>query len=114
MGQSERLPGVEGKRPISPNRAAGAAVVIRKARRDALRRDAIDAFILAAVDLFFLRWPDAHIPFFDRGQTMIVLALLHAAIVTAWVVSRRFPAWRARHIARTWCQRERARQTNGR
>lgn len=114
VSQSEILPGVAPRQPIPANRDAAAATIVRKARRQALLRDSVDASILAVVDLFFIRWPQAHIPFFDRGETMIVLALIHALIITGWVVSRRFPAWRARRIARTWAPRERARHNPAR
>jgi hypothetical protein len=100
---------VEGRRPIEANRACVAGAVVRKARRDALLRDSFDALILAAMDVFFVLWPDAHIPLFDRGETMVVLALIHAIIIGGWIISRRFPAWRARLIARTWRDSERVR-----
>jgi len=82
---------------------------IARARRRAILRDAAQFILLAGVDWLFVRWPYAHIPSFDRGQSLLIVALLNAALLTHAIVSRAFPRWSAQRIARTWCLSERAR-----
>lgn len=82
---------------------------VLEARRRALFRDVSNLVILAAVDYVSLRWPAAHIPLVDREQSMLLVGLLNAAVVTHIVMARVAARLAARRIAATWSLRERSR-----
>ena len=86
---------------------------IKRARRRAILRDLAQLVLLAGVDWMFVRWPYSHVPSLDRAQTLFVVALLNAGLLTHIIVSRTFPKWSARRIAATWCLSERARFFQG-
>lgn len=113
MVTKDLLPGVEAD-PIPPVVVADSRATILRARRRAALRDAVNIFLAIAVDYVFLQWPSTHIPLLDRYDSMVLVALLNAAIVTHTVMSRLTARWAARRIASTWCLRERARFFQGR
>jgi len=108
MARRDLLPGVA-------SAAAPPAVVfesrreIKRARRHAALRDFAQLSFLAGVDWLFIHWPFTHVPSMDRPHSLIVVAILNAALLTHVIVTRTFPRWSARRIAATWCLAERAR-----
>ena len=82
---------------------------VLQARRRALVRDVSNLVLLAAVDYVSLRWPAVHIPLVNREQSMMLVALLNATVVTHIVMTRIAARLAARRIAATWSLRERAR-----
>jgi hypothetical protein len=83
--------------------------VVAKARRRAIVRDVIDLLLLVSVDGLFLRWPQAHVPFLDRHDSLLVLLGLNAMLIGYVWLARAIPRWKARRMAGTWCLAERAR-----
>ena len=108
MARRDLLPGVvdDGCPPVAVFDSQRA---IRRARRNAAIRDAIQLVFLFGVDWMFVRWPNTHVPGLDRGDSVFAVAILNAAIITHVIVSRSFPRWSAKRIARTWTLSERAR-----
>lgn len=108
MARRDLLPGTTAEIPAPPvvfdSRSA-----VKRARRRAAIRDAAQLMILAGVDWLFVRWPYAHVPGLDRWHSVLVVAVLNAAVLTHVIVSRTFPRWTARRIAASWCLAERAR-----
>jgi hypothetical protein len=84
-------------------------VVVARARRRAIVRDVIDLLLLVCVDGLFLRWPQAHVPFLDRYDSLLVLLGLNAMLVGYVWLARALPRWTARRVATTWSLPERAR-----
>jgi hypothetical protein len=102
------LPGVSDA-PVPPAVVFSSRKVIRRARRRAAFRDAVDLIILAFVDALFVQWPDAHIPSLGREASLLVLAAVNVAMfATMWLV-RAVPRWRARRVASSWAAAERRR-----
>ena len=84
-----------------------AHAAMRKARRRALWRDAVQVALLIGVDALFIRWPESRLPFADRAHSVALLAGMNAAIgVHVWL-ARALPRWRARLVAATWSRSER-------
>ena len=83
--------------------------VVARARRRAAFRDTFDLLLLAGVDGLFLRWPRAHVPAFDRADSLLVLVMLNALLVAYMWLARSIPRWNARRVASTWCVAERSR-----
>ena len=108
MARRDLLPGVRTD-SCPPRVVSDTRREIVRARRRATACDIAQLMLLAGVDWLFLRWPYAHVPMVDRKDSMLVLAGLHALVITQIVVMRAFPRWSARRIATTWCLRERAR-----
>jgi hypothetical protein len=106
MPTSELLPGVS-QDSCPPIVTCDAHDAIRKARRRALIRQAGQLAILVAVDWMFLRWPEARLPFLDRGDSMMVLRVANALAIAELWLTRALPKWTARRIASTWCRSER-------
>lgn len=109
----DRLPGVGGPDDTLPRTIYNPAADIEQARRRAAIRDLIDIGVLIAVDVFFLSWPAARIPFLTRDHSLWVLVLLHVLVVASWLRTRWYARWRARRVASTWSEAER-RQFRGR
>jgi len=107
--KKQLLPGVSGPQSSVPRAVHDAALAIRAARTRATIRDALDTFLLVAVDAFFLFWPPAHIPLMSRDVSLGVLLLMHVFFVWFWFKSRIAPLWKARKISRTWSAEERRR-----
>jgi hypothetical protein len=101
------IPGVRGREAVPPKPVFNANVQIEAARKRAAIRDAIDIAVLVAVDIFYLSWPAARIPFLSRDTTMWVLVALHALVVLSWFRSRLYTKWRASRISSTWSDGER-------
>ena len=82
---------------------------IARARRRAALRDFVQLLLVVGVDWMVVRWPYSHVPAMGRPGSVLLVALLNAAVLTHLIVSRTFPRWSARRIAATWCLSERAR-----
>ncbi|HEX9163296.1 MAG TPA: hypothetical protein VF980_16435 [Thermoanaerobaculia bacterium] len=82
---------------------------IRRARLRATIADAAQLILLIGVDWLFLHWPMSHIPSLTRDSSLLIVALLNAALLTHVIVMRTFPRWSAQRIASTWCSAERTR-----
>ncbi len=108
MPKSDLLPGVVTD-SCPPAVVIDSRHTVRKARRRALFRDVANLVILGAVDYVSLRWPAAHIPLVNREQSMLLVGLLNATVVTHIVMTRVAARLAARRIAATWSLRERAR-----
>ncbi len=104
----DMIPGVE-----PPRRApVSGGVVARElalARQRAAIEDLLDCAVLIVVDLLFILWPEAKVPFLDRDATLVLLLFANVLTVAGYVWSRMLPLWRARRIAMTWSAAERAR-----
>jgi hypothetical protein len=102
------IPGVEPpRRPPVDGRSL--ARELEAARRRASVEDLLDCAVLIVVNLVFLLWSEAKVPFLDRDATLVLLLLVNLATVAGYVRSRVIPGWRARRIATTWSAAERAR-----
>lgn len=102
------LPGVSdigAPRPIVIDSRA----VVAKARRRAGVRDVIDLFLVLGVDALFLHFPLAHIPFFNRHDSLLVLLAMNVVLVAYVWLARAMPRWAARRVATTWGAAERSR-----
>jgi hypothetical protein len=106
---SELLPGVGGPHSTPPRQVHNPANHIRKARHRAAIRDLVDIMVLIAVDIFFLSWPAARIPYLTRDGSLVVLLFLHVVVVVSWLRTRWYSRWRAERIAGTWDDSERRR-----
>ena len=82
---------------------------IRRARLYAAIRDLAQLSLLGGLDYYYLTRPLVHLPFVDRDSSAIILAAFHAAIITQMFLSRAFPKWEAKRIAKTWRLAERTR-----
>ena len=108
MARRDLLPGVATD-ACPPAVVFDSRRAIRRARRRAALRDFAQFLLLGGVDWMFAHWPYTHVPSMDRAHSVLVVALLNAAILTHIIVVRTFPRWSARRIAATWCLSERAR-----
>lgn len=80
---------------------------MRRARRRALLRDAVQITLLVAVDWLFAHWPESRLPFADRGLSLTMLRGVNAGIAAHLWLARALPRWRARRVAATWSRSER-------
>jgi len=108
MAKHDMLPGVlpEVPQPIVVNESIHA---VRRARRQAMVRDALDVALLIAVDFFFVHWPHARVPFLDRGGSLELLLGVNVLLLAYIWMARAFPRWRARRMASTWSAEEQTR-----
>lgn len=108
MARRDLLPGIA---PAVPRPAVhvDSRRAVARARRRAAFRDLAQVLLVVGVDWMFMHWPYTHVPSMDRPHSLMIVALLNAAVVTHLIVSRTFPRWSARRIAATWCLTERAR-----
>jgi len=106
MPKTELLPGVT-TTECPPQVTCDARAAIRKARRRVYVRDGIQLGLVAAVDYLFFHWPQSHIPFLERGSSLLFLQGMNALIVADLWLTRALPKWRARRIASTWAPTER-------
>lgn len=108
MARRDLLPGIA---PAVPRTAVhvDSRRAVARARRRAAFRDLVQVLLVVGVDWMFMHWPYTHVPSMDRPHSLMIVALLNAAVVTHLIVSRTFPRWSARRIAATWCLTERAR-----
>ena len=105
------LPGVAGHH-VPPSVVFQSRAVIGRARRRAAFRDVFDLALLVFVDALFVQWPGAHVPAFDREQSLMLLAAVNLAMIGVIWLTRALPRWRARRVAATWCPAERTRLVN--
>ena len=105
----ELLPGVAAPDASPPVAVCNPRDAVERARRRRKFRDLIDGLVLLSLDYLFVSWPDAHVPFLTRSQSMTLLVAMHAIVIGYWILSRELPPWRARRIASTWTQAERVR-----
>ncbi|MGH9457947.1 MAG: hypothetical protein ACRD2J_09950 [Thermoanaerobaculia bacterium] len=107
--QNDLLPGVEGP-PSRRNTTAGELErSLLTSRRRAAVDDLVDSSMLILINLMFLLWPSAEVPLLDRDGTLALLLLVDAAAIAGWFRTRVLPVLRARRIAGTWSEAERAR-----
>lgn len=112
MARRDLLPGIA---PVSrpPAIHFDSRRAIAHARRRASFRDFAQIVLVSGVDWMFMHWPYAHVPSFDRPHSLLIVALLNAAVLAHLIIVRTFPRWSARRIAATWCLSERARFFQG-
>ncbi len=108
MARRDLLPGVRDERP-GPEVIFDSRRAIVRARRRATLRDLGQIALLLGVDYGFRNWPLTHIPLLTRGESILAIAAVNAAVMTLVLINRAFPKWSARRIAATWCLAERAR-----
>lgn len=102
------LPGVSDA-AVPPPVVIDSRVVVARARRRAIVRDTVDFLLLVCVDGLFLRWPGAHVPFLDRGDSLTVVVGLNVMLIAYLWLARSIPRWTARRVATTWSLAERTR-----
>ena len=106
MPKPELLPGVTADRCPPSTLFGEARLEIRKAKRNAFLRDALQLGLVASVNYLFFHWPASRLPFADRAQSEILLAAITAAVVTSIWLTRMLPRWSARRTAATWSRQE--------
>ena len=102
------LPGVSDA-GVPPPIVIDSRVVVARARRRAVGRDIVNFLLLVCVDGLFLRWPHAHVPFLDRGDSLMIVVGLNAILIACLWLARSMPRWTARRVATTWSLAERTR-----
>ncbi|MFN2239891.1 MAG: hypothetical protein ABR524_10910 [Thermoanaerobaculia bacterium] len=102
------LPGVEGP-GLRGVRAEEIRKELERARTRAAVEDLLDCAVLIVVNLTFLLWPNAQIPFLGRDVTLVVLMAVNAFTVVNYVRTRLYPGWKAARIARSWSVDEKKR-----
>src|SRR5262249_19017285 len=102
------LPGVADG-PVPPTVVFHSRKVIKRARRRAAFRDFADLVLLGLVDALFVQWPNAHVPAFNRDESLLFLLALNLGLLGTMWVTRTLPRWKARRVAATWCPAERDR-----
>lgn len=108
-GTVERIPGAGGPETAPRNVRVDANKVIRSARLRADLSDLLDLSILLGINLMFMLWETAHVPFLSRDASMAILLSANALYVADWLATRYVPQWRARRVASTWSRDERTR-----
>ena len=102
------LPGVDGP-GLRGVRAEEIRKDLKSARTRAAVEDLLDCGVLIVVNLTFLLWPNAQIPFLGRDVTLLVLLAVNAFTVVNYVRTRLYPGWKAARIARSWSADEKKR-----
>ena len=106
MPTRELLPGVTAA-SYPPAIVCDAHAELRRARRRAFVRDAVQLLLLIAVDWLFIHWPDSRLPFAGREESVAFLRGANIILFAHVWLSRMVPRWRARIVANTWCRAER-------
>jgi len=106
MPTRELLPGVTDA-SCPPPVVCDAHAALRRARNRAYVRDAITLSLFIAADALFIHWPEARLPFANRGQSLTLLWAMNALLLTDLWLVRALPRWWARRIAATWSRSER-------
>jgi len=106
MPTRELLPGVTAA-SCPPAVLCDAHAALRKARQRANVRNAITLLLFIATDALFIHWPEARLPFANRGQSLTMLWAMNALLLTDLWLMRAIPRWSARRIAATWSRSER-------
>lgn len=107
--REQLLPGVHRAEQSTNGRATDFRETISRARGDANRRDLVDVLLLLLVDLLFVSWEQATVPFVSRDVTVSLLLLLHAFVAASVFSTRIMPSLTARRLAHTWRTMERQR-----
>lgn len=102
------LPGVDGP-GLRGFRAEEIRQERQSARNRAAREDLLDCAVLIVVNLTFLLWPNAQIPFLGRDATLLVLLAVNTFTIVTYVRTRLYPGWKAARIARSWSADEKKR-----
>jgi hypothetical protein len=105
MPKSELLPGVSPDRCL-PQSACDAHGTMRGARRRAVVRDTLQIALLMAVNYLFMYWPASRMPFLERKESLLLLALVNGLVIVSVVLTRLIPRWTARRVAETWSRSE--------
>lgn len=106
MPKTELLPGVTTSSCPPPVRC-DAKATIRKARRRAIARDAVQIALLVGVDWLFFRWPETRIPMLDRQLSMRVIELANFGVAAhLWWIRVLAPKLTARRMMLTWSRAE--------
>ena len=103
------LPGVKTSHYEPANRSGSFHDEIAQARARANRKDFIDVLLLLLVDLLFVSWERATVPFLPRDVTVTLLLALHAGFAFSVFANRIMPGLMARRLAGTWSSLERQR-----
>ena len=106
----ELLPGVTAA-PTPPAVVVQSRRIIRRARLHAALRDVANLLLLIGVDWLFVHWPSTHVPLLSRHDSLNLLIGIHLVVLGYIWFARRWPHWRARRVAATWCAAERSRFT---
>lgn len=109
LSRNRLLPGVKRSRPAPANRAGQFHNEVSQARARANRKDFIDVLLLLLVDLLFVSWERATVPFLSRDVTVSLLLMLHFGFAASVFAHRILPGLRARFLASTWSTPERRR-----
>ncbi len=102
------LPGARGPEPRVLAHQ-GVAAEVDRARRRADASELLDLMILIVINLFFMQWQGARLPFLSRDASLLILLATNAAYVLSWVRSRLVPLWQTRRIATSWSEDEQKR-----
>ena len=108
MPEFNLIPGVDGP-PHAAVNARQLEMDRQRARRRESIEDLLDCAVLIVVNLVFLLWSEAKVPFLDRDTTMVLLMLANLFTIGSYVRTRILPRWKARRIAATWSAAERER-----
>jgi hypothetical protein len=108
MPKDQMLPGVTSA-ACPPRVVCDARSAVKRARRLAMLRDALQIGLLLAVDYLFIRWPEARVPFLERENSLAFMRGINVVILGDIWLTRSMPKWTARRIASTWSRRERER-----
>ena len=108
MPTRDLLPGVTTD-SCPPRVVFDAHTAIRRARRRAYVRDAIQIVLLLSVDYLFVHWPESRMPFLDRDASLALLRAVNVIAIADLWLTRALPKWWAKRIAGTWSRAERAR-----
>lgn len=108
MPDFDLIPGVEGPRHAAVN-ARQLEMERQRARRRESIEELLDCAVLIVVNLVFLLWSEAKVPFLDRDTTLVLLLLANLFTIGSYVRTRVLPRWQARRIAATWSAAERER-----
>jgi hypothetical protein len=110
MERQPLLPGVTAE-PCPPVVVFDSRAAVRRARIRAAIIDGGQLALVWGVDWLFLHFPHTHVPYVDRGHSLVILAGLNVLIAAYVALARLLPRWRAKRVAGTWTPAERARFT---
>jgi hypothetical protein len=105
MPKTELLPGVSPDRCL-PQSACDARGTMRGARRKAVVRDVLQIALLMSVNYLFMYWPASRMPFLERKESLLLLAMVNGLVILSVVFTRVMPRWTARRVAETWSRSE--------
>lgn len=108
MDRQPLLPGVSPE-PCPPVVVIDSRAAVRRAKIRAAVIDGIQVALVGGVDWLVLYFPHTHVPFFDRGHSLAILAGVNVVIIAYLALARTLPRWRAKRVAVTWNAAERER-----